>query len=73
MVKTGTISDKKASEQSSESLLNDPDSHLYNNHMFHHLLGLSNLRKVMKPKANELNLTGFSPDRFAGEDDESFI
>ncbi len=28
----------------------DKDSHLYDHHMFYHMLGLSNLRKIMWPK-----------------------
>jgi hypothetical protein len=35
----------------------DKDPHLFDHNMFYHLLGLSNLRKVMWPKLEILNLT----------------
>jgi hypothetical protein len=35
----------------------DKDPHLFDHHMFYHMLGLSNLRKVMWPKFEVLNIT----------------
>ena len=40
--------------------------HLYNHHMFHHMLGLSSLKKTLIPTLRELHL----PDGFEFEDDE---
>lgn len=40
----------------------DPDFHLFNNHMFHHLSGLSNLKKILESKALSLDLEFSSPE-----------
>lgn len=47
----------------------DMDQQLFGHHMFHHLMGLSNMRKVIKPIAEELNLQELTSD----EDDEDFV
>lgn len=75
---------KRPDKLKSKTLVKVPrandDNHLFNNHMFHHMLGLSNLNKgkdllltlsiVLRQKARELNLSDMSPDR---DYDDSFV
>ena len=35
----------------------EKDPHLFDYHMFHHISGISNLRKIMDPKLESLNIT----------------
>jgi len=45
------------------------DAHLFNHSMFHHLCGLSNLRRILAPKCYELDLSLSScDDSFVKED-----
>lgn len=46
----------------------DLDRYLFNHHYFHHLVGLSSLKKVLQPIAEDLNLHDLSP----GEEDDTF-
>lgn len=47
----------------------DMDLQLFGHHMFHHILGLSNMSKALRPIVDELNLQELTSD----EDDEDFI
>ncbi len=45
------------------------DSHLFDQHMFYHIIGLSNLRRILAPKALELDLSlSDCEDSFVKED-----
>lgn len=55
--------------QDPASVEDEREDHLFNNHMFHHMIGLSNLKKTLRNRAEEFNIRDMSPDR---PEDDSF-